>query len=277
MVVQNMPGAGNVLATNYMFNIAPKDGTKIAVVNNAIPLNQMLDGKGVRYDTAKFNWLGSPVKGSNAIIVLASTGVKTMEDFRTKQVITGGIGAGSSNVIWPTAMNNVLGTKFKVVAGYNTGPDLWLAMERGETEARTGSYSDLASQRPQWIKDKKVVVPAQLGNTPDKDLPGVPMISDLAKTEEQRKIMDFIFSPIDLGQPYLAPPDTTPDNLAVLRQAFQTTLRDPGFLAEAKKMDFDIDPISAEDITRFVQATVNASPDIVAKAKEAMRVPGAPE
>src|SRR5690606_25458765 len=112
-----------------------------------------------------------------------------------------GIGAGSSNVIWPTVMNNILGTRFKVVAGYKSGPELWFAMERGETQGRTGSYKDLYSQRSDWLKQGKVVFPVQLGSFKDKDLPNVPLITDFAKTDEQRRVLQVIFSPIELGQP----------------------------------------------------------------------------
>jgi tripartite-type tricarboxylate transporter receptor subunit TctC len=274
IIVQNMPGAGNVLATNYMYNIAPKDGTVFAVVNNAIPLHQVLDGRGVRYDVRDFQWLGSPVTGATAVIVMASSGVKSFEDLLKQEVVIGGIGAGSSNVIWPIAMNNVLGTKFKVVSGYNAGPDLWFAMERGETQARTGSYADLATQKPEWLREKKVVFPIQLGIRGDKNLPGVSRIGDLPISEDQRKTLDLIFAPVGYGQPYLAPPGLSAERAQMLKAAFAATLRDEAFLSEARQREIDIDPITAEQLTEAVEMTVNQPPEIVDLAKKAMYVPG---
>lgn len=272
VIVKNMPGAGNVLATNYMYNIAPKDGTVIAVVNNAIPLNQLLGGKGVRYDASKFNWLGSPVRGSNAIIVMASTGVKSMQDLFEREVVMGGIGAGSSNVIWPTVLNNVLGTKFKIVPGYKSGPALWLAMERGETEGRTGSFDDLQSEHPEWVTEHKVMFPVQLGASADKALPSVPLIASFAKTDEQRRILELVFSPISLGQPYLAPPAVPKERLALLRAAFAQTLRDKSFLEDAHARKIDIDPIGAGELSGYVQAGFHQPKEIVEKATAAMRL-----
>lgn len=272
IIVKNMPGAGNMLATNYMYSIAPKDGSEIAVVNNAIPLNEVLGNTGVRYKSLEFNWLGSPVKSYTSLIILASSGIQSANDLFTKQVILGGIGAGSSNVIWPTAINRVLGTKFKVVAGYNSGPALWLAMARGEIEGRTGSYKDLYSQHPEWIKEKKVLFPVQLGSTPDPELPSVPNIETFVKNEEQQKILKLVFSPIELGQPYLAPPGVPKERVATLRAAFSSTLKDDAFLKSALERKFDIDPISAEDITRSVTDAFGASPQIVAKTKVALTV-----
>jgi hypothetical protein len=206
---------------------------------------------------------------------MASSGVKSFEDLLKQEVVIGGIGAGSSNVIWPIAMNNVLGTKFKVVSGYNAGPDLWFAMERGETEARTGSYADLATQKPEWLREKKVVFPIQLGTRGDKNLPGVSRIGDLPISEEQRKTLDLIFAPVGYGHPYLAPPGLSAERAQMLKEAFAATLRDEAFLNEARQREIDIDPITAEQLTEAVDMTVNQPPEIVVLAKKAMYVPGA--
>jgi tripartite-type tricarboxylate transporter receptor subunit TctC len=271
MIVKAMPGAGNVLATNHLYNIAPKDGTTIGTINNAIPLHQVLDGRGVHYDASKFDWLGSTGTYNSVAYVWHTAGIKTIQDVMKKEVILGGTGAGSSIVIYPTVMNNVLGTKFKIVLGYKSVSEINIAMERGEVQSRTGSYADLVSEHQDWLNDKKVVLLTQIGSTPDKAVPAsVPLITTLAKTDEQRQILKLIASPIALGRPYLAPPDTVPEGLALLRKAFAETMRDKGFLADAAKLKIDIDPVSADKITEIVKETISAPADIVAKAKAAM-------
>jgi tripartite-type tricarboxylate transporter receptor subunit TctC len=271
IIVKAMPGAGNVLATNHLYNIAPKDGTTIGTINNAIPLHQVLDGRGVHYDASKFNWLGSTGTYNSVAYVWHTAGVKTLDDVMKKEVVLGGTGAGSSIVIYPTVMNNVLGTKFKIVLGYKSVAQINIAMERGEVSARTGSYADLMSEHADWVKDKKVVLLTQIGSKPDKAIPAsVPLITDLAKTDEQRRILKLIASPIALGRPYLAPPEVATDRVALLRKAFAETMRDKGYLADAAKLKIDIDPVSGEEIAQVVKETIDAPKDIVEKAKAAM-------
>jgi tripartite-type tricarboxylate transporter receptor subunit TctC len=270
MIVKAMPGAGNVLATNYMYNTAPKDGTTIAVINNSIPLHQALGGMGVRYDARKFNWLGSAGTYNSVAYVWHSAGVRTMQDVMEREVILGGTGIGSSIVIYPMVMNHVLGTKFKIVLGYKSVADIDIAMERGELQARTGSYAALLNNHTEWIEQKKVVILLQVGSKRDKALPDVPLMTELARNDEERQILKLVSSPIALGRPYLAPPDMPGDLVALLRKAFQETLRDPAFLADAAKLDFAIDPVSGEDVAQIVDETINAPPGIIEKAKIAL-------
>jgi tripartite-type tricarboxylate transporter receptor subunit TctC len=270
MIVKAMPGAGNVLATNFLHNIAPKDGTTIGTINNSIPLHQVLDGKGVHYDARNFNWLGSTGTYNSVAYVWHTAGIKTLQDVMKKEVILGGTGIGSSIVIYPTVMNNLLGTKFKIVLGYKSTMEIDIAMERGEVQARTGSYTALVSEHPDWLKDKKVVLLAQIGGRKDPQLPNVPLMTDFAKNDEDRQVMQLISSPIALGRPYLTPPGIPADRLAILQKAFDATLRDKGFLDEAKKMDIDIDPVSGAEIAQIVKDTINAPPAIIAKAKTFM-------
>ena len=270
MVVQNMPGGGNMLATNYMYAIAPKDGTAIAVVNNAIPFQQTVKGPGVRYDATKFNWLGSTGAKNSAIFVWSSNPVKSIADVLNNEVTIGGTGAGSSLVVYPTAMNNVLNTKFKVVIGYKSSEDIALAMQRGEVEARVLAYSSLMATHPEWIKENKVRFLVQVGIKRDKDLPDVPLMTELTKTEEEREILNLISLPVPLGQAYLAPPGTPADRVNTLRKAFDATMADVDFRAEAARLQLDLDPMTAEEVTAVVNDTISTPPEIVAKAKLAM-------
>jgi len=273
MIVQNMPGGGNVLATNFMYAVAPRDGTTIASIHNAIPLHQVLDGRGVRYDAAKFNWLGSTGPETEVIIVWHTAGVGTIEQAKEKEIILGGTGAGSGLVIIPTAMNNLLGTKFKMVMGYKSSEDINLALQRGEVQARAFSLVSITSQRADWIKEKKISFLVQVGAKRDKDLPDVPLLTELAASDEQREILKLISSAPRLGRPYIAPPGVPADRLAILRNAFDATLNDKAFLAEAEKLQMDIDPMRADETARIVGDVINAPPDLVAKAKAAMGSP----
>jgi tripartite-type tricarboxylate transporter receptor subunit TctC len=276
LIVQNMPGGGNVLATNYMYNIAPKDGLTIASIHNAMPLYQVLDGRGVRFDAGKFNWLGSTGSENEVILVWRTAGVRSIKDAMEREVVLGTTGSGSGLTIIPTAMNNVLGTRFKLVIGYKTSEDINLALERGEVEARAFGINSIVAQHADWLSGQKVVILAQAGVRRDKDVPDVPLLTELAATAEQRAILKLISAAPGLGHPYLAPPGVAPERLAVLRAAFAATLKDEKFLAEVDKLQIAIEPLSAEETGAIVADTVKAPPDVVAKAKAAMEAPGTP-
>ena len=266
-IVQNMPGGGNVVATNHMYNNALKDGTVIAVINDAIPLHQVIDGRGVRFDADKFNWLGSPGDRNSVTFAWHTSGIKTIEDVMRREVALGGTGVGSSIVIYPTAMNKVLGTKFKIVLGYRSSSEVFLAMERGEIGARSVGLTSVLAEYPDWISEKKINFLVQLGAKRDPMLPDVPLLTELAKTEEQRQILSLISSPTLLGQPYLAPPNVPADRVATLRAAFASTMRDPAFIADISRISYGAVPLSGEEVARLVHQTVTTPPDIVAKAR----------
>jgi tripartite-type tricarboxylate transporter receptor subunit TctC len=272
IIVQNMPGGGNVLAANYMYNIAPQDGTAIATMHSAIPLQQVIDPAGVRYDADKFNWLGSTGPQNEVILAWRTAGITTIAQAMDREMIVGGTGSSAGMVIIPAAMNSLLGTKFKIVTGYRSSEDVNLAMVRGEVQARAFSLGSIVSQHPDWLSEHKVVFLAQVGIKRDRLLPEVPLLMELAKNEEQRRIFEMLSSGPALGQPYMAPPGLPADRLAVLRQAFAATLSDAGFLGETQKMQFEIDPMSAADVAAIVHETIQQPADIVAKAKAAMTI-----
>jgi tripartite-type tricarboxylate transporter receptor subunit TctC len=270
IIVQNMPGGGNVLATNYMYNIAPKDGTAIATLHSAMPLHQVLDPRDVRYDADRFDWLGSTGPQNEVILVWRTAGVKTLDDAREREIILGGTGVASGIVIIPAVMNKLIGTKFKIVTGYRTSEDVNLGMERGEVQARAFGIDSITSQHPDWIAEHKVTFLAQAGARRDKRMPDAPLLTELAKTDEQRQMFALVSSAPALGQPYVAPPGVPPERLALLRQAFAATLKDASFLAEAEKIRFNVEPMSADEVSRLVHDTTHAPADIVAKTKAAV-------
>ncbi|MSP94218.1 MAG: hypothetical protein EXR00_03025 [Alphaproteobacteria bacterium] len=267
IVVQNMPGGGNVIATNYMYNSAPKDGATVAVLNDAIPLHQVIDGRGVRYDADKFNWLGSPGDRNSVTFVRSDAGIKTIDDVTKKEIALGGTGVGSSIVVYPTAVNKLVGTKFKIVLGYKSSTEVFLAMERGEVQARSVGLTSVLVDYPSWVSEKKIIFLFQTGAKRDAMLPDIPLMTELGKTEEQRQILRLISSPTLLGQPYTAPPGVPAARIAVLRRAFAATMQDKDFIADTNRARYSIDPIGGEEIARIVHETITASPNVIAKAR----------
>lgn len=268
MIVQNMPGGGHVLATNYMFNVAPKDGTAIATVNNVIPLHQVISGEGVRFDASKFYWLGSTGGKNSAVYVWHEAGIQSLDDVKLREITLGATGAGSSTVMYTRLMNKLLGTKFKLVTGYKQVTEIEIALQRGEVQASTGSLSSIIVGHPDWIADKKLTFVAQMGVVRDKILPDVPLFTELASTEDDRQIMRLFSSPLVLGSPFLAPPGLEPGRAASLRKAFESALNDQMFQAEAGKAGLAIEPLSGEALTRLVSDMINTPPAVVAKAKQ---------
>ncbi|MGE3244918.1 MAG: Bug family tripartite tricarboxylate transporter substrate binding protein [Beijerinckiaceae bacterium] len=270
IIVKAMPGAGNVRATNFLYNQAPKDGTTIGTINNSIPLHQALGGKGVRYDATKFHWFGSTGTYNSVAYVWHDKGIKSFEDLKKKETVLGGTGAGSSIVIYPRVMNTFLGTKFRIVLGYKSTGQIDIAMQAGELAARTGSYTGLVSDHPDWLAEKKVVIVAQIGSKRDPRLKDIPLITELTANPEHRKILELISSPIAVGRPYIAPPGVPKDRIAILQKAYDATLRDKAFLAEMKKLRTEIDPVPGDEVAKVVNETMAAPKDIVEKAKAAM-------
>ena len=271
-VVQNMPGGGNLRAANFMYEIAPKDGLVIGVVENAIPLKQVLEPTNVRFDATKFNWIGSTGGHNEVIMALGSAGVRSVEDLKTREVVLGGTGPGSSIVIYPAAMNAVLGTRFKIVTGYTSSSEIYLAMDRGEVVARSGTVPSIINWHADWLAQGKIRILAQVGLKRDAQMPDIPLISELAATAEQRDVLNLISSPAALGQPYYAPPGVPPERIALLRAAFMVTLRDPDLLADAARIQAEIEPMNGEQLAGIIQSVIGAPANIVEKARVAIEL-----
>ena len=271
-VVQNMPGGGNLRAANFMYEIAPKDGLVIGVVENAIPLKQVLEPTNVRFDATKFNWIGSTGGHNEVIMALGSAGVRSVEDLKTREVVLGGTGPGSSIVIYPAAMNAVLGTRFKIVTGYTSSSEIYLAMDRGEVVARSGTVPSIINWHADWLAQGRIRILAQVGLKRDAQMPDIPLISELAATAEQRDVLNLISSPAALGQPYYAPPGVPPERIALLRAAFMVTLRDPDLLADAARIQAEIEPMNGEQLAGIIQSVIGAPANIVEKARVAIEL-----
>ena len=268
IVPKNMPGAGNVLAANYMYNIAPRDGTTIATLAQAVFLLQPLDGQGVKFDAGKFYYLGSASVDNSTIYAWHTAGVNSIDDVMKKELLLGATGVGSGSTVYPIIMNNLIGTKFKIIAGYKTSQEVDLAMARGEVQGRAGNnFQSLKSVRPDWIAEKKVIFLAQVGLERDSEYPDVPLLTELARNEEQRRIFAMFSAPVAIGRPFLTTPDVPADRATALRAAFAAVMKDPGFIAEGKKASLDIKPTSGVRLAEIVADLINTPPDIVARAK----------
>jgi tripartite-type tricarboxylate transporter receptor subunit TctC len=241
----------------------------MAVIHAAMPLHQVLDGRGVRYDASRFNWLGSPGPENEVVLVWHTAGIKTVADAKQKEVVLGATGEGSGIFILPMAMNHVLGTKFKVVIGYKSSEDVNLAMERGEVQARAFGIDSILAQHSDWLRKKQIDIIVQAGVKRDKFLPDVPLLTELTGSEEDREIMALVSSTAGLGHPYLVPPGTPPERTAVLRRAFMETLREKAFVDEVTRLGLRIDPMDADEVTKIVGDTISNPPAVVAKAKRA--------
>lgn len=272
-IVKNMPGAGHVLATNFMFNQAPRDGSVIATIGSAIPLHQTLGGQGVRYDVRQFNWLGTTGISNQMGVTWHTSGVTSIDQAKQKELMTGATGAGAGTAIFPTVLNSVIGTRFKLVIGYNRSSDIDLALERGEVESHHSySYSSLMRSHPDWVKQGKVHFLYQVGTDERSGVAGVPLMTDLAQTEDQRLILQLMTIPSVLGRLYVAPPQLPVDRLTALRAAFDAAVGDREFIAESDKQGLDLFPLNGSQVAALVQALIDTPPHIIDKAKAAMNV-----
>jgi tripartite-type tricarboxylate transporter receptor subunit TctC len=265
LVAQNMTGASGLKMINYLATVAPHDGTYMGMIQNGLPALQAVGLDGVQFDAAKFNWLGAMAPVVETIAVWHTAGVTTVEGAREKEIVAGSTARGSITYTFPQMMNELFGTRFKLVTGYTGGNEINLAMERGEVEARDNTWSSWKATRPDWLRDHKIAIIAQSSpRAPDLD---APLVSDLARDDEQRRMVDLVFSGCALGRPLTITPDVPADRVAALRAAFDETVKDPEFLAEAKAANLDVDPIHGGDMQKIISRILDVPPDLAAKAK----------
>ena len=274
-VARNMPGAGHVRATNYLYNRAPRDGTIIGAFVRFFVLHQALGGKGVKYDAREFNYLGSTLVSNAVVGAWHTSGITTIEQARNKQLIVGGTGVGSGTVIFPTILNALLGTKFKIVQGYKSGNNIDLAMERGEVFGRAGNtFVSINAVHPKWIPDKKIHILAQIGLRKEQGFPNIPLITDLASNAADRKVLELYSGIIAVGSPIFTNQGVPKARAQALREAFAVTMKDPAYLAAARKVRLKILPTSGAELAKIVNNVINSPPEIIARAKEAVRRKG---
>jgi tripartite-type tricarboxylate transporter receptor subunit TctC len=267
LVVRNMEGAGSLRLANWLYNVAPKDGTAFGTIARGTAFDPLLGRGGAQFEATKFSWIGSANDEVSICVAWHTTPVNTFEDLRTKEMIVGGTGGSADTDQFPRIVNGVLGAKMRVVTGYPGGNDIVLAMERGEVQGRCGwSWSSVKATHPTWVEEKKIKILLQLSLAKHPDLPDVPLIMDLAKTEEQKQILRLIFARQVMGRPFVGPPGIPADRLAALRKAFMDTMKDAEFLAEADRGQFEITPVSGEEIQKLVAEVFETPKEIAGKA-----------
>ncbi len=267
VIPRNMEGAGSVRLTNWLYGAAARDGSVIGTISRGVPFDPILGRPGSQFEAVKFSWIGSANDEVSMCMVMASTGVTTFEDLKKKEIVVGAAGASSDDDQFPRVINAVLGTTMRVISGYPGGNDISLAMERGEVQGRCGwSWSSMKSTHAHWVKDKKVTLLAQLGLSKHADLPNVPSIMDFAKTSEDKAMLRLIFARQGLGRPFLAPPGIPAERLVALRKAFDATMKDADFLADADKGKMEINPLTGPQVEALVaQVYAEVSPEIAKK------------
>jgi tripartite-type tricarboxylate transporter receptor subunit TctC len=251
IVVQNMPGAGGLSGANWLFNVAPKDGLAFGLIQRGVPFYPFFGDKNAMFAPMEFNWLGSITAEVGAITVFHTSKAKTMADTFTGEVVLGGSGPNDSET-YVNLMNNTIGTKFRIVSGYKSNTETLLAIERGEVEGLSGSWSSMKANRPAWVKDKLVRVLLQIGRDKQSDLPGVPLIMDYVKDAEGRVMWNVALAMAQVGRPVAAPPGIPAELAGILRKAFWETMKDPAFVAEMENANREVSPENAETMERLL-------------------------
>jgi tripartite-type tricarboxylate transporter receptor subunit TctC len=272
VIAQNMPGAGSRNAANWLYKVAPKDGSVLAVLSQATPADQALGQPGIQFDVRHFNWIGNMVMVNNIMITWADSGIRTIDDAKKRPVPIGATGASSPSVIYPTVANNLFGTQFRIVSGYPGGGDIMIALERREVDGRgSDSWASLKANNPGWIKENKVNILFQVGPRREADLPDPPLLTELAQNAEQKQILEVVSGDAAVGRPVLTAPDVPADRVRALRKAFDDVMRDPAFQEAAKKAQMYFNPMGGEELQQVVNRIVSPAPEVIERVKDVIR------
>ncbi|HZD29760.1 MAG TPA: tripartite tricarboxylate transporter substrate-binding protein [Xanthobacteraceae bacterium] len=269
IVPKNQPGAGSFLAVNTIFNVSPKDGTVIGIGAPTIPLDEKLGTQGVRFKTAELNWIGRLDSLVNVVFMWKTSPVKTLADAQKFQATLSGTGVGSTVSIYPTVMNNMFGTKFKLVMGYKGSSEAMLAVERGEVEGHSTSWTALKVAHPDWRRDRSVTILVQFALKRHGELPDIPTAVDLARNDEERAILGAIMNATEVGTAFFTTPGVPTDRLTTLRRAFDATMTDAELLADAQKINVGVSPMAGEELQALVAEVSNLSPALLSKVRAA--------
>jgi tripartite-type tricarboxylate transporter receptor subunit TctC len=275
IVVQSMPGAGGIRAMLFLNAVAPKDGTTIGLVHSSVPFAPLYGTRGANFDPRQMNWIGSITSANGICVSWVKSGITRWEHMLEREFIVGGTGAGSQMETMPAMLKHLFGAKVKIVSGYKGGNDVYLAMERGEVHGRCGGLvSSIKATRPDWFPEKKVAVPVQIALQRDPEFPDSPALTEFVKSERTRQILELMLSPFDMDRPVLTPPGVPLERVAALRKAFSAAMRDPGFIAEAKRQNIEIKEITGEHVTEVLRRAYAMPADVIKAANEAMSLTG---
>jgi tripartite-type tricarboxylate transporter receptor subunit TctC len=274
IVPKNMPAAAGLAAASALYNSSERDGSVVGAFTNGAAMDPLFSNPGAHYDALQFKWLGSIGKLENVCATWHTSAVTSIAAARERQVIVAAAGATSNTAIVPKMLNELIGTKFKVISGYDPGSGLTIAVESGEAEGVCGlSWSTMKASRPRWVNDHLLNVIVQMGLRKLPDLPDVPSALDLVSDPQNKRVMELILLRQEAGRPFAAPPCTPADRVAALRQAFQETLNDPGFLADGEKTELEIDPLTGQEIEKMLAKAYSAPKAIVQRAATLVEPP----
>lgn len=268
VVPQNAPGAGGLKLMNQLYNVSPKDGTVVGLVNRGIPFEPLLGGKGTQFDALKMNWIGSPDKDVTVCAARKDAQVKTMQDLFTKELVVGATGSGADTAIYPEFLTELLGMKFKTVKGYKGSKEISLAMERNEVQGICLAYDSL--MRENLAREGKLNILFQAALKPDPRIKNIPVGTDLARSQGDRQALSLFFARVAIGRPFVAPPGVPADRVTALRKAFEETMQDKAFVAEAEKQRLHPDLITGEEIATTLAEVYKTPTDIVTRTAEAL-------
>ena len=269
IVPQNRPGAGSFLTLAYVYGVAPKDGSVIGIAAPTAALDEKLGTQGVRFKTAELNWIGRIDSLINVVFLWHTSPVKSAADALKTEAKLSGTGVGSTVSIYPTVMNQVLGTKFKLIMGYKGSNDAQLAVERGEVEGHSTSWTAIKVAHPDWRPEKKINIVVQFSVNKHPELADVPTVVELARNDGERQVLSAVVNAAEIGTAFFTSPGVPQDRVETLRRAFDATMKDPEFLAEAEKTKLTVSPLPGEKLQKLVAEVAAIKPDILEKVRAA--------
>ena len=272
IVPRNLPGAGGLIAANTLYNNTAPDGLTFAGLTNGAAMDPLFGERAARFYAQRFGWIGSIGKLDNICITWQGSPLTRIEQAKARDVAVSASGAGGNSSIMPRILNQFLGTKFRVIGGYTEGSGTTLALERGEVDGVCGlSYSTLKTMHPDWFRDRKVNILVQIGLQKQRDLPDVPNALDLVTNPEDKQVLQLILARQEMGRPFAMPPGVPADRVAILRAAFEATLKDPAFIADAARLQMEIDPLTGAEIETLLRTAYAAPRGIVQRAAQLVR------
>jgi tripartite-type tricarboxylate transporter receptor subunit TctC len=258
VVVQNMDGAGSVRASNYVYTVAPKDGSVIAAVNQNMPMYQLLGGAGAQFDAEKLVWLGSMANSNGVVYTWHTSGVRTIEDAKTQLVPLGAVGTASDSYIFPTVVNALVGTRFKPIPGYSGTGQINIAIERGEVMGRGGTtWASVQSSNRAWLEGNRINIVLQIGFEKEPELKSVPLLQDVVRNDDDRKVANVVSLPTALGYAHWVAPGVPSERIEALRQAYAATMKDAEFLAEAQKLNMELRPQNGTQVSTLAKRVID--------------------
>jgi tripartite-type tricarboxylate transporter receptor subunit TctC len=264
IVTQNRPGASGRVAANSLYNTGPRDGSVIAALSQTLAFAQLLGQRGVKYDASKFNWIGTPTQPVSVMVASNRKGVKSLLDARKTELIVGATSSTGANFIYPALANYLFGTKLKIIIGYKGGNEVDLALDRGEIDVRgSGTWTNIKYDHPDWIREKKVTMLIQNSLKKHPDLPDVPRFVDLAENADQRAVLNLMGQVASVGRPLLTNRGVPGDRLAALRSAFDATMKDGAFKADAARLKLDLDPLGGAELQKMIGEMLSVPKKVV--------------